>query len=246
MKNSIRNMVVVPTLCLLLGHVCLARTWVDDDGRKLNAELLENLHGHVTLETPEHKIIHVSISSLSAADQEYILSQTPPELEIDVVEITDRHNQGFDLDDGDNDRNDNDDEIQIQTNQDKFKATLTKDDLRAYNGTIKAEMYIMGKQGARSQYVLLSKTVSNVSFGKDLSDTFQFTSANCTFRDLESDAASTLGTEYAGYLVVLLDGQGRIFQSKGSRSMFEAHLADIRKMQEGGVIAEQVLQPNEL
>jgi hypothetical protein len=184
------------------------------------------------------RLLHVSISSLSASDQEYVLGLTAPDIAIDVVEITDRHNQGFDLGDSNGDRND--DEIQIQSSKDRFKATLIKDSMRSYNGTIRAELYIMGSQSIRSQFVLLNKTVETVAFAGE-SDKFEFTSGNINLTDIE--AGSTFGTQYAGYLVVLIDEAGRVFDSKGSRSMFEEYIATIRKKKQGDIITREDLIP---
>jgi hypothetical protein len=81
----------------VFSHIAVAevRTWVDNNGHKLDAELIGNLHGQVSLRTKENKVVHVSISSLCADDQKFVLRNTPPEIDIDVVEITDRHNEGF-------------------------------------------------------------------------------------------------------------------------------------------------------
>ena len=71
------------------------RTWTDVNGRKVDAELIENMHGHVSLRTKDNKTVHVSISRLCAADEKYVLRNTPPEIKVDVVEDTDRHNKSF-------------------------------------------------------------------------------------------------------------------------------------------------------
>jgi hypothetical protein len=240
MKTRCATVIIASTMFVMLGQTSPAqsRTWVDSDGRKLKAEFVENLHGHVTLKASDGRLLHVSISSLSANDQEYVLGLTPPDIAIDVVEDTDRHNQGFDLGDSNGDRND--DEFQIQSSKDRYKATLTKDSMRSYNGTIRAELYIMGSQSVRSQFVLLNKTVATVAFANE-SDTFEFTSGNINLTNIE--AGSTLGTQYAGYLVVLVDEAGRVFDSKGSRSMFEEHVATIRKKKQGDTIARTDLIP---
>ena len=56
-------------------------------------------------------------------------------------------------------------------------------------------------------------------------------------------AGGTVGAEYEGYYVVLLDEEGRVFQTKGSRAMFDEHAETIRSQKQGDVIEQDKLLP---
>ncbi|MDF7801777.1 SHD1 domain-containing protein [Pontiellaceae bacterium B1224] len=234
MKSKIGIPLLLTTVFALS---CLAsradyRTWTDDEGHQIKAEFIQNMDGSVSLRTEQHKLIHVSISSLSGKDQEYILSLTPPHLNIDVQELTDTHSSAFDVGGGGDGNGEND--YNILNTKSELKATLTKESMAPYKGVINAELYVIGSKSASEQFVLMNKTNANVTFGQDMSDKFSFTSGNIDFKDLQ--AGSTFGMQYAGYLLVLLDGSGRMFESKANHSEFSEHIAIIRSASQGSVI----------
>jgi hypothetical protein len=210
------------------------RTWTDTDGTKLEAELIENLHGQVSLRTKDKKVVNVSISTLCAADQKFVLASSPPEIGIDVVEITDTKNEGFGGGYGGG--------FQIQYGTVQFKVTLTKESTIPYTGgQLTAELYIIGSQKLKGRYGLLGKTVETFSFDDLASGKYEFRSSNINMQQFE--AGGTVGAEYEGYYVVLLDEEGRVFKTKGSRAMFEEHSKTIRNLTQGDVIEQDDLLP---
>jgi hypothetical protein len=226
---------ILTVALLALSLTCRAeyRTWKDNEGRKIQAELIQNVDGSVSLRTEQKKLLHVSISTLSAADQEYVLSLTPPHFDIDVQELTDTHSSAFDIGDGD-DRRGDDNDANILNRQTEIKATLTKESMRAYKGTMSAELYVIGSKSISQEFVLINKTVVKVSFEKDMDNKFVFTSGNVDFRELE--AGASYGMQYAGYLLVMLDGSGKVFEEKSNHSELKEHMAMIRKLSQGSVI----------
>jgi hypothetical protein len=193
--------------------------------------LVENQHGQVSLRTKDKKIVHVSISDLSPDDQKYVLRSTPPDIDVDVSEITDRHNEGFGGGRGGG--------FQIQYGTVQFRVTLTKS--RSYSKPITVELYIIGSQSAQERYGLLGKTIKNFSFDSENVNKFEFMSDDINMRQFE--AGGTLGAEYEGYLVVLVEENGNVFKVKGSRSMFEEHAETIRKQEKGAIINQEGLLP---
>ena len=162
--------------------------------------------------------------------QEFVLSKTPPQIDIDVVEITDRKSEGF------GDRG----EIKYGTVQ--FKVKLTNDSLIRYTGgKLTAELYIIGSQAIEGRYGLLGKTVNTFSVEVFDRDKYEFMSSNINMHQFE--AGGTIGAEYEGYYVVLLDEEGKVFKTKGSRAMFEEHAATIRNLTQGDVIDQDDLRP---
>jgi hypothetical protein len=209
------------------------RTWVDSDGTKLNAELIEHINGKVTLRDENGKTGTVSISALSADDQKYVLKHTPPELKIDVVEITDRKNTGFGGDYGSG--------FQIQSGSTQYKVKLIKNSTIPYTGIISAEIYIIGLRQVKSEHVLLDKTVHQVSFKDRGSDKVELMSG--TVNVGEFDGGADVGLSYDGYLVVLVDAEGRVFQMEGSRSKYEEHARMIRQKKKSDIVEQSTLLP---
>lgn len=242
MKTIIRHaLAAVLSIFLVQSAWAESRVWTDNFGHTITAELVENLHGEVTLQTDKGKEVHISISKLSAKDQMFVLKNTPPNFEISVSEITDRHNQGFDV--GSDDRlrdDDDDDEYQIQTSHNKYKVTLSKTSTHNYDGKILAELYIIGLKQVSDEFVILDKSIVPVTMNQENNDnSFSFTSGESTTRELQGNV--TAGTEYFGNLVVLVDDKGRVFETRGSRSKMEEFTAFIRKQKKGAVISKNEL-----
>ncbi len=209
------------------------RTWTDDAGHTVKAEFVENVDGMVTLQAADNKTIHVSISNLSVADQELVLSYTPPRIDVDVQKITDTHTKSFG---GDDDH----ESVQIKYGPTTFKATLTSHSMIPYAGKITAELYIMGSRAMQSQYTVLDRTISPVSF-KGMNDTFKFSTGNVDLTQIQD--GDTMGTQYEGYLMVLVDAEGHVFEVKASNSKFKENAAAIRKMAPGDNIDQKNLLP---
>jgi hypothetical protein len=238
MKSIIRYSLATAALTILSSQVATAqdRVWTDNYGHKITAELVENVHGEVTLKTDAGKEIHIRISELSANDQMFVLKNTPPNFEISVVEITDRQNQGFDL--GGDQYDDN--SFQIQTSNNKYKVTLTKESPQDYQGKIQAELYVFGLRENADEFILLDKTIVDVSMDQENNDNgFSFTSGQTTTKELQGNVSG--GVEYFGNLVVLVDEKGNVFETHGSRTRMEEFTAFIRRLQQGAVVSKSQL-----
>lgn len=241
MRTIDKDTLVAVSLCMLMIPSSWAemRTWTDNNGNKIQADLVENRNGQITLESEAGKPIHISISDLCSDDQKFVLKNSPPKIEISVNEVTDRQNKGFSVPargDRDNDR-----DFQIQTSHTYYKATLTKGNSIDYAGKIRAELYIIGQKKLTEEFVLLSKTVKNVVFGQgdEDDDKFVMQSKEITTREVQGGVEA--GVDYFGNLVVLVDEKGRVFNSEGSRSKMAEHIAFIRKQKEGAVITKNDL-----
>ncbi|VGO17346.1 hypothetical protein PDESU_05942 [Pontiella desulfatans] len=229
------------TLTALVPSSALAemRTWTDSFGRKIQAEMIENMNGNITLLMDGGKEVQVSISSLSADDQKFVLVNSPPKIDIQVAQATDRKNQGFSFADANNSANDRD--VQVQTSSTEYKITLKRSGTIPYHKPIHAEFYLIGFDKEEQAFVLLDKTVTRVDFNQEASKgTFVFNSDNVTVRNLQGGREK--GTELYGNLVVLVDDQNRVFNIKGSRSKIEEHTARIRKRKEGDSVKKADLE----
>ena len=233
--------IITVSLALLITTFAQAemRTWTDSFGRKIQADMVENMNGNITLLMESGKETQINISKLSAADQKYILKNSPPKINIQVSKATDRQNQGFTFEDENDSSNDRD--VQVQTTSTEYKVTLKRSGTIPYDKPIYAEFYLIGFDKEGLAFILLDKTVSRVDFNQDGSkDKFTFNSDNVTVKNLQGGRDK--GTELFGHLVVLVDENNRVFSVKGSRSKIEEHTARLRKRKEGDSVKQADLQ----
>jgi hypothetical protein len=237
MKFAPYSLITFTMLSFLFSSAATAelRTWTDSQGHTIEAELVENMHGHITLQRENGKEAHISISDLSAADQKYVLKNSPPKIDISVSEITSRKNKGFSFENQSNSAYDRD--IQIQTTSSHYKVTLKKSGTIPYDKPIQAELYVFGYKKLAEEFVLLDKTIKKFTFTGDAEKKFIFESDQITTRDLQDEKEA--GIEYHGNLVVLVDHQGRVFNQQGSRSRMQEHTAFIRKLKEGATATKE-------
>ena len=215
------------------------RTWTDTYGNTIEAELVENLNGTVTLANKDGQEAQIAISELSSDDQKYVLVNTPPKITIKVNKVTNRQNQGFSFENPNNSAYDRD--VQVQTTSQSFRITLEKGSI-PYNRPIQAEFYVVGYKKAAEEFVILSKTVKTVDFDQsDSKNKFEFTSEPTTTKNLQGGRRD-MGVEFHGYLLVLVDEKGRVFETRATRSRMAQHAAMIRRVEPGvGVKREQVV-----
>ncbi|MDF7825817.1 SHD1 domain-containing protein [Pontiellaceae bacterium B12227] len=240
MKRTYSSIIMTAMLSTLLTSIAEAelRTWTDSRGNTIEAELLENMNGQVTLKKADGNETHISISNLSADDQKYVLVNSPPKIEISVSEMTDRKNQGFSFENENDSSADTD--YQVQTTSSSYKVTLKKSGTIPYREPINAELYVFGYIKQDDAFVLLNKTVKKFTFNEgDTKDKFVFTSDPVTTKNLQGNRSK--GTAYHGNMVVLVDHKGRVFNTKGSRARMQEFTALIRKMKSGQVVSKAEL-----
>lgn len=231
---------LILTAFLAASTLAEMRTWTDSFGRKIQAELVENMNGNLTLRMESGKETHVKISSLSAADQKFVLVNSPPKIDIQVSKATDRKNEGFSFVDANDSSIEHDEQIQTESTQ--YKITLKRSGTIPYGKPIYAEFYLIGYIKEDMAYTLLDKTVVPVDFEQEGSKgKFVFNSDPVTVRNLQGGGHEK-GTELYGNLVVLVDDQNRVFNMRGSRSKIEEHAATIRKRDEGYTVTETDLK----
>lgn len=237
MKSTYYVLVIYTVLSFVFSTQASAelRTWTDSRGNTIDAELLENMHGQITLLRENGKEAHISISDLSATDQKYILKNSPPKIDISVSEITARKNKGFSLEDANDSSYDRD--VQIQTTDSHYKVTLKRSGTIPYDKPIQAELYVFGYKKQTEEFVLLDKTIKKFTFNEETKDKFIFESDQITTRDLQGGRDA--GIEYHGNLVVLVDNKGRVFNQQGSRSRMQEHTAFIRKLKKGATATKE-------
>jgi hypothetical protein len=61
---------------ILSAVCCSARTWTDHRGKTVEAELVGESYGTLTLKTDEGKILKIAVAKLSKADQDFVKAQS--------------------------------------------------------------------------------------------------------------------------------------------------------------------------
>ena len=227
-KKYTLGLVLAASICASMADVEM-RIWTDSDGTTLEAEFVEYLNGRVTLEAANGKQIQVRLSSLSNEDQQLVLNSTPPDLDIELNDSTDTENigggRGFDLD------------RTVYT----FSLELEKAGGREYPGTMNAEVYIIGYNPIPGEYILLRKYIKPFTFANTRDHEIEIPLGKLSLVELEGNIEA--GTEYEGYLVVLVDAFNRVFQIEGSRSKFEEHASKIRQKEQEEAVSGTELLP---
>ncbi|MBT8046020.1 MAG: hypothetical protein KJN67_02525, partial [Pontiella sp.] len=144
----------------------------------------------------------IPLENLSAQDAKYLRSRIPPEVELDV-----RTQKKPKV------RNENatrsefeqfSDEINVVT----AEVRIRKKSSAAFSGTLRAEVYLIGKEVATDHYRLSGKGTSQVQFTEENQGLYAFKTA-ADFRIYEEyNKLETRGADYAGYLAVVIDRMG--------------------------------------
>jgi len=186
------------------------RIWEDKSGISVQAEFVRELFGSVELKKPDGSRYSIPLENLSTQDMKYLRSRMPPEIELDVrtQKRGKVRNKEFVQES---------DVINVVT----ATVEIRQKSSAAYSGTLRAEVYLIGKEVATDDYRLSGKGTSQVQLTEANKRTFTFeTSAD--FRVYEEyNKLETRGAEYDGYLVVVFDSLGNKLATKTDLSWLE-------------------------
>lgn len=108
--------------------------------------------------------------------------------------------------------------------------TIIKRNSEPYSGQMKADVYVIGFCGRESLFVLLDKATHDFSFDDRHKET-TFQTDHITLREYRYD--TNYSTEYKGYLVVVLDEDGKALAMKSSSKKFEENYQSLAKLRKG-------------
>jgi hypothetical protein len=208
------------------------RIWSDQKGNNLEAEFVGINGKNIVLKKQDGKKMELSPLLLSSDDQEYLYGkipdelfdpstsaldvEKPPRLEIDFKKITDTDN------------NLNSSSYRII---DMFSSvTITKKNSEPYSGQMKAEVYVIGIRERDNLLALLDKATHDFYFDARHKET-TFQTDHITLREYRYN--SNYSTEYEGYLVVVLDEEGKALAMKSSSKKFEENYQSLAKLRKG-------------
>lgn len=214
------------------------RIWTDKKGNFLEAELSGTEGKKIILKKRDGKTIAVSPLTLSEDDQAYLKGrisdelfdpeiealdlEKPPRFEIDFKKVTDTEN--------------NLNSSSYRTIELYSEVTISKKNREPYSGKMKAEVYVIGFCDHEDQYVLLDTAMHEFSFEGDTRET-SFRTGITTIREYRYN--TNYSTEYEGYLVVILDAEGRVMIMKSSSSRYEENYDKISKFKKGSFFTKR-------
>jgi len=179
------------------------RVWEDRSGKEVKAEFSRELFGSVELRRPDGSLYSIPLENLSDQDTKYLRTRIPPEIELEV-----RTQKLPKV------RNENATRSEYEQFADDINVVTAKIEVRqkssaVYNGTLRAEVYFIGKEVATDDYRLSGKGTAKIQFTEENNRKFTFETST-DFRVYEEyNKVQTRGASYAGYLVVVIDPAGK-------------------------------------
>lgn len=222
MKTKV-SIIAATTLLTALSTFAESRIWTDTKGNSIEAEYILQTGDKVVLRLVEGNDVQVSLNTLSAEDQDYILRKTPPKLELDVNLDVDRSNSG------------NGRRIQVQTESMSAKVIVKKTGTSAYDAPLFAEIFLIGKREYSDDYVVMEHAESEFKFATKGRDEYVYTSGNVSSR--KRDGAGNGGMDFKGYLALVRDQEGQVIAMKASKPEFASFAESISTATSGNALS---------
>lgn len=195
------------------------RVWEDTSGKEIRAKFVRELFGSVELRRPDGSLYSIPLEKLSAQDLRYLRTRIPPEIELEVR--TQKKEKERNMNATRSEYEQYSDEIDVVT----ASIQVRKESSAPFQGSLRGEVYLVGKEVATDHYRLSGKGSSQIRFSEENKDVFSFeTSAD--FRVYEEYNRDTRGAEYVGYLVVVIGSQGNKLAMQTDLSWLEGEKID--------------------
>ena len=191
------------------------RVWEDTSGKSVKAEFVRELFGSVELRRPDGSLRSIPLEELSAQDTRYLRTRIPPEIELETRAQTKEKVRNKNTTRSEYEQFADDISVVTVTVQIRQKSSAV------FNGTLRAEVYLIGKEVATDPYRLSGKGTAQVQFTEENRGKYSFQTA-ADFRVYEEyNNLETRGARYAGYLVVVIDPMGNKLATQTDLSWLE-------------------------
>ena len=186
-------------LCLIIttAESYQMRVWEDVNGLQIKGKFIREIFGSIEIRRPNGDLHSITIEDLSAEDLTYVRTLIPPEVEILVraSESAKERNEEFIWA--------NDKVTVVSANVEVRKKSRSP-----YQGTLKAEIYLIGKEMVTGAYTLAGMATSRVHFTEENKGRYTFKTSAIYRVYEEYNELEIRGASYEGYLVVVVDPQG--------------------------------------
>lgn len=192
--------VIIFLLALLCAVVVDAQTriWKGKNGQAIEAEYVRDNGKNVWIRPVGKREKQVPINKLCGADQNFILLQTLPKLEVDVDDDVSRGGVGGDMD---NVR-------ELVT----FSVEVKKTSKREFPLEFVAHFFVIAEDVKYKEYILVEKRTEKFELSQGTGNSFSFTGER---HDFEYDPDPGWGRKYDGYYVCVKTSDGRVVAEKG-------------------------------
>lgn len=119
-----------------------------------------------------------------------------------------------------------DGEVKVQKVQVRVKVRKTGG--QPWTDPVTAELYVIGKQIQTGHYAVLDVIKNDYTFDKDNDNTFEFVSKMYSLPQTSGNIK--VGGTYETYLVVIVDHEGKIVETRSGRAIKDKGIAFIREL----------------
>lgn len=197
-------LIMVLILGTSLSAVADFRIWRDKNGNSIEAELLTMNATQVSIRDRNGKVFKFATRKLCEADQKYLKTAFPPEMEIEFKKKQDRKQNGY--------------SAHVSTTS---EITITKKEQRAYDKSLKVVFLIICESQRINDYAILDRVEATFDF----KNSREFTLRGNTFSMYENKYDNSVGYKYEGYVAVIKDDQGKVLEVKSSSNEFKEKYA---------------------
>lgn len=210
MRTRLRfNFFICLSMLLFATAAADMRVWTDEEGRPFAGEFYKSAFGKVMIRDSEGTVRSVLMEQMSPADLEYVFYHVPPQIEI-TVRKKDRELPKYDWS-----------SETFNTMLYTFTASFRKTSQLDYKGFLSAEFFIVGQDRVRrsdDHFVLMQYSRSPFSFSDENVAEPEVTLRDVQFYNYEATTevqdAIYRGKDFAGYIVAVSDGDGRLVAYK--------------------------------
>jgi len=205
-----RGLLTLGLIATLSGASLFAemRTWRTQDGRRFEAEYSREIFGTVYFKDAGRNQISIDLENLSETDINHLRTTVPPEMDLKFSKRTLPKERSI--------YRSQDDNITLVTGIVEVKKTSRL----PFDGTLRAELYMVGKEVATDHLVLLGKESSRVKFTEENRGRYEFRSTveERTYREYNNQMR---GADYEGHLLLVIGPQGNIMESETDLSWLD-------------------------
>jgi len=212
----------------VLSAVAEMRVWEEKSGKRFVAEYVREISGRVTLRTLGKTPLFIPVRDLSDRDVNYLRTFVLPEIQVGIRKRDRPKERNYDF-------VKSGDIMSVLT----LEVRVENVGRTSYSGKLMSEVYLIGQEIATDDYRLCAKKTSPIEFTEENKGLFMF-SASADIRQYTEYNSQERGAEYKGYLVLVLDPQGNIMETKCDLNWLEEDKVDsLRKLRVNSFFNEQ-------
>ena len=192
------------SLFLVAGWVSAeTRTWTKKDGTAVEAEFVREILGTLVLKDANGKKVSIRLKDLSVSDVRYFQNMVPPEMDILFVKNMEKKKRNV---------------FAVSSVRDETfivngTLTVTKKSRDPFGGTLRGELYLVGKEVATDDYRMLLEKKFPVRFTAENQGACSLDVVTEIRQFVVAITKQSRGATYSGYMAVISDEKGTVLQT---------------------------------